>query len=377
MRRLKLSWPGSTYSAESGARTSIANRLRWSYLLSSTLPLLLVGALLLKINTDAQQSRILSDQKGLATRVSRDVGRYIANIQRDLDLRMRPGASLDQAVDPLADAATNLSVRNSPNLIDIAVIDDTGKERLRVHRLLRTQAAQLRDQSGDDAVQRALQQGQNTYSPIAPNNDGVRSFLMTRPLHNDAGITVGVLRAEVSAEPLVSELNIADVTASNYAYLVDRESGTVLLDDGQPGFTPPSEIQTLLNSDGTATYTGARDQAVIGAILPVALDNTGDALTWSVVVEQPADIALASVRRSVMLLTLLVIVAGLLALFWAFRQARRFLQPLAALREGAGALGSGHLEHRIVPLGNDELGDLANTFNQMADHLQESLAEIE
>jgi serine phosphatase RsbU (regulator of sigma subunit) len=188
---------------------------------------------------------------------------------------------------------------------------------------------------------------------------------------------VGVLRAEISAEPLVSELNIADVNSSSYAYLVDRQSGAVLLDDGQPRFTPPRELQMLLDSSGTATYSGARDQAVIGAILPVALSSGGDALTWAVVVEQPADIALASVRRSVLLLTLLVIVAGMLALFWAFRQARHFLQPLAALRAGAAALGSGHLEHRIVPLGNDELGDLAGTFNQMAEHLQESLAEIE
>jgi serine phosphatase RsbU (regulator of sigma subunit) len=79
----------------------------------------------------------------------------------------------------------------------------------------------------------------------------------------------------------------------------------------------------------------------------------------------------------VILLTLLVIVAGLLALFWAFRQARRFLEPLAALRGGAAALGTGHLEHRIAALGDDELGDLARTFNGMAEHLQESLAEIE
>jgi serine phosphatase RsbU (regulator of sigma subunit) len=377
MRRLKLRWPGSPQTAESGARTSIANRLRWSYLLSSTLPLLLVGALLLKINTDAQQSRILSDQKGLATRVARDIARYIASLQRDLDLRMRPGSSLDLSVEPLTDAATNLSVRNSPNLIDIAVLDEAGRERLRVHRLLRTPARQLRDQSGDPAVQLALGQGKTSYSPIGLNGDGVRSFIMTRPLHNDAGITVGVLRAEIRADPLIVELDISDVTPNSYAYLVDSQSGAVLLDDGRPGFTAPRALQVLLDSTGTASYAGARNQEVIGAILPVMVGDVGNELGWSVVVEQPANIALASVRRSVLLLTLLVIVAGLLALFWAFRQARHFLRPLAALREGAAALGSGHLEHRIESLGDDELGELAGTFNRMAEHLQESLAEIE
>jgi len=376
MRRLKPRWSRSPQRVETGARTSIANRLRWSYLLSSTLPLLLVGALLLKINTDAQQSRILSDQKGLATRVARDVARYVANLQRDLDLRMRPGASLDQSIGSLGDAALNLAVRNSPNLIDISIIDEAGTERLRIRRLLRTPDSQLRALGGDPAIQAALR-GSSTYSPIAATANGGRTFVMTRPLRNDAGIIIGALQAEVSAEPLVVELNIGDVNPSSYAYLIEQRTGAVLLDDGRPGFTPPQQISALLESKGTATYVGARDQNVIGAVLPVALSDHDDPLGWAVVVEQPANIALASVRRSVLLLTLLVIVAGLLALFWAFRQARRFLQPLAALREGAGTLGSGHLEYRIEPLGDDELGELARTINHMAEHLQESLAEIE
>ncbi len=141
---------------------------------------------------------------------------------------------------------------------------------------------------------------------------------------------------------------------------------------------PPLQLNLLLDSaTDTATYVGARDQNVLGAVFPVASAAGGDTPDWAVVVEQPATIAFASVQRSVLLLTLLVIVAGMLALFWAFRQARRFLQPLSALREGAGALGSGHLDHRIAALGDDEMGDLARTFNQMAEHLQDSLAEIE
>jgi serine phosphatase RsbU (regulator of sigma subunit) len=377
MRGLKLWWPRLSRTVETGARTSIANRLRWSYLLSSTLPLLLVGALLLKINNDAQQSRIFSEQKGLATRVARDIARYVTNLQRELDLRMRPGSSIQQSAGLLADAASSLSVRNSPNLIDIAVLDETGKERMRIHRLLRTREENLRDLSGDPAIQRAIHASQSSYSPIAPNDDGVRVFTMTRPLHNDAGIVVGALRAEISAEPLVIELDIDDVNSNSYAYLIDQQTSMVLLDDGKPGFTAPQQLNILVNSSGTATYIGARDQNVIGAVQPVAFKDAGDSPGWLVVVEQPATIALASVRRSVLLLTLLVIVAGLLALFWAFRQAQRFLKPLAALRGGAAALGSGHLEHRIASLGDDELGDLARTFNGMADHLQESLAEIE
>src|SRR6185436_4554547 len=97
---------------------------------------------------------------------------------------------------------------------------------------------------------------------------------------------------------------------------------------------------------------------------------------WSVVVEQPSATAFASVRSSVLLLGLLVILVGALALLIAFRQAQHFLRPLKALRSGALALGAGELSYRIEALGDDEMGDLAQTFNRMAEHLHESLNEI-
>src|SRR5258706_3810768 len=171
MRRLRLWWSRSPEAVAAGTRTSIANRLRWSYLLSSILPLMLVGALLVKINPYAQQSRIYSDQRGLASRVARDISRYINDLRAQLDLGMRPNASLDQSVEPLTSAALSLAVSNAPNLIEIAVLDDAGKELLRINRLLKIPPEQLRDLSGDPGVQRAIQDGVSTHTPIDSNAD--------------------------------------------------------------------------------------------------------------------------------------------------------------------------------------------------------------
>ena len=111
----------------------------------------------------------------------------------------------------------------------------------------------------------------------------------------------------------------------------------------------------------------------IYAALP-AIKAEGTAI---VVVEQPVATAFGSLRNSIFLLGMLVILVGVLALGWAFRQARQFLRPLEALRVGATALGAGQLSYRIQSLGDDEMGELARTFNSMAEHLQETQAEIE
>src|SRR5262245_55456168 len=367
----------STPSAPVGARSSIAKRLRWSLLLSSTLPLLLVGALLLALNAIAQQSSVYNDQVDLANRVERDIARYVDELRGQFDqfaLKVRPRTSPAQ----LTNLAKDLVNQNYPNILDLAVLDGQGHEQLHMIKLLTIMPEGLVDRGTVPTVQQALREGHSTYSPIAPNKDGIHSFVVTLPIRNDANTVVGALQAEVSAEPLAQYLKIAISNSKSYPYLIDLANGTVMLDDGQAGFTPPQDLRRLLTSETSVErYAGARNQDVIGAQSPVIVSRNNENTGWAVVVEQSVSTAFASLRTSVLLLGLLIIVVGALALLGAFRQARQFLRPLEALRVGATALGAGDLRYRIKALGDDEMGELARTFNGMAEHLQESLAEIE
>ena len=56
---------------------------------------------------------------------------------------------------------------------------------------------------------------------------------------------------------------------------------------------------------------------------------------------------------------------------------RRFTAPITRLREGVEQIGSGHLTHQVTIETADEIGDLAQQFNQMADQLQSSYDELE
>ena len=381
MRRPSLRWLSSPRQpdddAESGARTSIASRLRWTLLLSAVVPLLIVGALLIALNAGAQQRSVYNDQIDLATRVERDISRYVDELHTQLErfaLKVRPTTTPEQ----LTSLAKDLVDRNYPNIIQFSVLDGAGRERLRMLKLLTIADSELINRGGESGVLLALREGKSSYTPIRRNVDGVRSFILTMPLRNDGNAIVGVLRAEMNAEPIAQELHVAIANSKSYPYVIEATSGVVLLDDGSAGFTPPTELGRLLIApNGAEQYIGARGQDVIGAIIPVVLNDGQDVTGWAVVVEQPSAAAFASVRNSALLLGLLVILVGALALLIAFRQAQQFLEPLKALRTGALALGAGQLSYRIEPLGDDEMGDLAQTFNGMAEHLQESLDAIE
>ncbi len=52
-------------------------------------------------------------------------------------------------------------------------------------------------------------------------------------------------------------------------------------------------------------------------------------------------------------------------------------RPLRQLQAGAQRLAAGDLDHRLVQVRNDEVGDLVHSFNQMADALQAQVGELE
>ena len=101
MRRPSLRWLPSPRQpddvTEHGA--SIARRLRWTLLLSSVVPLLIVGVLLIGLNAGFQQRSVYSDQIDLATRVERDISRYADELHTQLDLfalKVRPTTTKEQ-----------------------------------------------------------------------------------------------------------------------------------------------------------------------------------------------------------------------------------------------------------------------------------------
>ena len=77
-----------------------------------------------------------------------------------------------------------------------------------------------------------------------------------------------------------------------------------------------------------------------------------------------------SVNRSLLLAAL---IAGEAAVIAAFLLSRRILGPIEALTEAARRMGHGDLSRRVEVRSRDEIGDLGQAFNAMAD----SLARVE
>jgi len=114
----------------------------------------------------------------------------------------------------------------------------------------------------------------------------------------------------------------------------------------------------------SAEYTDAR-----GPVLGVA--SRIPSLGWTVIVEQPQAEAFSipySLQRQLEIAIGLALLAMLVVgYFWG----RSFINPILALTKGTQALAAGHLEQRVAVETKDELGQLGDAFNNMADRLVE------
>ena len=69
----------------------------------------------------------------------------------------------------------------------------------------------------------------------------------------------------------------------------------------------------------------------------------------------------------------LTIAGVLLVLMLAHHRIRRLFRPIETLRAGIARIGGGDLRHRLVVSRRDELGELADGINAMADDISEML----
>src|SRR5215216_2088168 len=122
---------------------SLKTRLRWSYALASFIPLALLGTILINTSFRTQRQNAYNSQQTAADWVAREIGNSLSAIdERLLGLgdRLRPdqsAAELHEAIARLREAA--------PEIIDIVVLDGTGRERAHSSRLRVYNDAELND----------------------------------------------------------------------------------------------------------------------------------------------------------------------------------------------------------------------------------------
>ncbi len=99
-------------------------------------------------------------------------------------------------------------------------------------------------------------------------------------------------------------------------------------------------------------------------------------LGWTVIVEQPTReaYATATVLQRQLVVSISLALVAMIAVGWLF--GRSFINPILALKAATHDVAAGQLDARVVVGRDDELGDLGESFNTMADRLAKLQEEV-
>ena len=269
-------------------------------------------------------------------------------------------------------------LRQVPAVTELAQVDSTGKERIRVSRIdINTVNSGIdlsKDPKFTDAVANKVY-----YGPVYFRRESEPYMTLSLAgTRKDAGVSIAEVNLKLIRE-LVSQIKVG---ASGQAYVVDAQGRLISHPDislvlrntdmsklaqvqaaqARGADTTPDALQGALNIQG---------QEVLTASAPIA------PLGWTMFVELPVKEAYASLYQALQRLAIVLLAASIFAVLAGIFLARRMVVPIQALRAGAERIGSGDLAQRISIRTGDELEGLADQFNDMGARLQESYADLE
>jgi signal transduction histidine kinase len=210
--------------------------------------------------------------------------------------------------------------------------------------------------------------GHQYISDIQISQDNQLYVIMAVPASEN-----GVVAARLSMNVLWDVVSTIRFGETGHAYVVNHQgqvlahtNHTVVLNNTNIANEP--EMALILSAPDnhwTGNYTNLEGVQVVGT--SAAIPQTD----WIVITEVSQDEAFALTREALILLDGGILVFALLAVWFTARILRRFIfNPVEALRGGAEIIGKGNLAYHIPVVQRDEIGQVAATFNEMADQLR-------
>jgi signal transduction histidine kinase len=269
-------------------------------------------------------------------------------------------------------------LRQVPAITELAQLDASGKEQLRVSRLAMDAVGVGTDFSKDPKFTEAVAK-KIYYGPVYFRRESEPYMTLAMAgARRDAGVSV----AEVNLKFIWDVVSQIKVGKKGQAFVIDSRGRLI---------AHPDISLVLRNTDLSRLDYVSAARSTEGAPSPQGVEIVNDVqgrevltahapimpLRWLMFVELPIDEAYAplyeSIKRSSWLLFGGLMLAFLAGLFLA----RKMIVPIQKLREGAAQIGAGNLEQRIAIKTGDELELLADQFNDMAGRLEESYAGLE
>ena len=189
----------------------------------------------------------------------------------------------------------------------------------------------------------------------------------------------GVIGAKMDLNYMQQLVKDAKIGDKGIAYIVDKK-GVVLAhrDFKEKVLTFYNAAENKIKGaqnivdgiSGATIYKNDKGEDVYGVFTQISSSN------WGMITELPVSEALQPVKEATNKITMMAIIAFILAVLGSLIIAFIITRPLKNMAKVAALVKGGDLSKRIKITAKDEIGDLQIAFNQMTDSLSEVLSEV-
>ena len=248
-------------------------------------------------------------------------------------------------------------LRQVPAITELAQLDASGKEQLRVSRLAMDAVGVGTDFSKDPKFTEAVAK-KVYYGPVYFRRESEPYMTLAMAgARRDAGVSV----AEVNLKFIWDVVSQIKVGKKGQAFVIDAPRPADRASRHQPGAAQHRPVAARLCAGGAQRRRRRRPQEGVEIVNDVQGREVLTAhapilpLRWLMFVELPIDEAYAPLYESIKRSSYLLLGGLMLAFLAGLFLARKMIVPIQALREGAAQIGAGNLEQRISIKTGDEL----------------------
>ena len=319
---------------------------------------------------------LVAAQQEMANSVASRVGQHFLDLRRELArvTETPPGGN------PLATRFQDAQrLRQLPEFTEVTLLDRDGREHYRFSRLEAVRVKSMIDHSRKPEFMNALVYGDYRSPVFFVDESEPHITIATSAGPVEAGVTI----ASISLDVLIQSVSKANIAGAGYAYAVDVNGRLVAHND----------INLVLRNEKTSNLPQVQAALKwLDAPSPQPLPDFGigfdgkkvltahtviPQLNLIVFVEQPLQAALWPILKSLLGRAAIMLLVGIaISLLVTAFMVRRLVTPIRALKESARQIAHGSLSERIQINSGDELQELGDQFNLMADNLSSSYSKV-
>lgn len=349
---------------------SLRRRLTLVFLGLAIVPLVLVGTIIEQRSFVGLEGQAVDLQSQVAANVGSEIRLTIEEHERELLFlsEVRGVRTLDREeqqkllVDMMA---------YETGFAEIALLDGNGQEQIRLSRTTMVTPEELADRSASEEFVFSSTNNQVYYGPvhIDPVTREPLQTIAMPIIDLMSGKVSYVLVAEFRYKQIWDVLSEIDVPGEGEVYIVDQ-TGRVIAHQN-PSIVFANTTFDLPEEDGQAT--GLSGGRVVLARQVITFGNQ----EFVVVAEQPTEQALGLAISNLYLALAVTAITLVAAIVLVILTVRQVVLPVERLSTVANTIREGDLTVRAEVQRDDEIGTLAQAFNDMTQQLQDLIGSLE